>query len=161
MSGAFDIPQLDGTPMRWDYFMLEAARGSMRVPDWVLLALPCVVAERFGITPDAVTDDDVKRFAAALPEDPRPTLRAMLRGAELALPDPATAALQLHADAVRGHRRAPVGFPDLAHDAALLVQRDYSEASFYAAFDAGTREDWDARYAVAAIMYLMAARSLT
>ncbi len=154
----FIIPQMDDVPMRWDYFLMEAARGSRRVPDWVLMALPCFVAEHRGIQPDEVEAQHIDEVLAALPADPKPTLRQLLKQADMPMPEPGgdpildSALCQGNATRVRS--------PDLLYDAALLVCTNYGVAGFEAAVESLDSENWDPRQAVAAMLYLLLTRSI-
>jgi len=150
------IPQSGADDLPWGYFVLQAARGSVRVPDWVLLAIPEVVGERLGIRPEDVTDDDVERAFRQLPPDPVPVLSQLLSAVELEVPEPGTAAPRLGADQAQGCFREAVDHVALLHDAALRVRKRYGAEGFFSSVDAvSSQERWDARDAVAAVMYLL------
>jgi hypothetical protein len=157
---AFLVVPLDGEPdLPWDYFVLQAARGSVRVPDWVLLAVPRTVADRLGIAPAEVREAELEQALALLPPDPRVMLAAQLARADVPIPAP-TSGLRLEATAALGPFRDAVSSADLLHDVAVVLQRDYGRAGFYAAVE--SLEDpvrWDARGAVVAMVYLMLLRA--
>ncbi len=157
----FAIPQHGEGPIRWDYYVLQAARGSVKVPRMLLLALPVVVGERLGVAAAAVEQGHIDRFVDALPSDPMPLVRALLKNAEVVVPVPGTSEPRLSVGERTGHRREAVGSPDLLHDAALTLLAGYGRAGFFAAFDgAADGPGWDATAAVAAMMYLMLGRTM-
>jgi len=150
------IPLAWADDLPWGYFVLQAARGSVRVPDWVLLAIPEVVGLRLGIPPDDVTDEDVERALRQLPADPVPVLSQLLSAVDLEVPDPSSAEPRLGADEAQGSFREAVDHVALLHDAALQVRQQYGPEGFFSSIDASSNQErWDARGAVAAVMYLL------
>ena len=151
------IPLADQPALPWGYFVLQAARGAVRVPEWVWLAVPAVAAARLGLSDEeAVTAAHLDELLALLPEDPRPVLGRLLVAVELPVPDPEKDRLHLEEAAVRGAFREAVDHRVLLHDAAMLLLLDYGPEAFYACTDAIDDPDtWDARGAVTAMMYLL------
>lgn len=161
MSAPRLLIQLEGdNDLPWDYFLLQAARGGVRVPDWVLFALPPAVGAALGRLPSDVTDDDLERAFEQLPRDPTWLLHRLMKPLELQVPNPGEVGLVLAESQARGSFREAVGMPDLLHDAALVLQLDYGRAGFAACMEAiEDPSDWDARAAVAAMVYLLLLRS--
>lgn len=158
--GRLVIPVEGDVALPWDYFVLEAARGGVRVPDWVLAAVRPAVGARLGIDPESVTGDEVEQALAHLPPDPEHFLGGLLLVAGLAVPDPKADDLVLGEASVLGSFRPAVGGPDLFRDACLVVLLDYSREGFLACMDAiEDPERWDARGAVAAMLYLLLLRA--
>ena len=150
------IPLAWTDDLPWGYFVLQAARGSVRVPDWVLLSIPAVVGQRLGISPEDVTDEDVERALAQLPPDPVPALAQLLTAVEVEVPVPGVSQSRLGVDQARGSFREAVDHVALLHDAALELRQQYGPEGFFSAVDAVSNEErWDARGAVAAVMYLL------
>jgi hypothetical protein len=142
----------------WDYFLLQAARGSVRVPDWVNGALPGAVATCLGLDPDEVDSDDLERAIGLLPDDPQPWLARLFKPVEREVPDPARDAFKLEDRATLGAFREAVSQYDLLHDAALIILADYGRDGFYACLESLEPDDWDARGAVAAMIYVFMIR---
>lgn len=149
----FRIPVPGEDDLLWGYFVLQAAMGSPRVPDWTLVAAPELVARRLGVDGSTVGADEVDAALALLPEEPAYVLSRLLRDADVKLPA-VDDGVRLSDAAVRGTFRTPVDQRDVLHDAALLVRRHYGAEHFYACVD---RLDapYDAVAAVAAMMYLL------
>jgi len=150
-----NIPLTGADPLPWGFFVLQAARGGVQVPDWVLLAIPAVVSARLGIPAEEVTGEDVERALEALPADPVPLLERLLEPVDLPVPSK-RATFRLGDEAALGAFREAVDHLALLHDAALMVRLDYGSEGFFACCDA--LEDpavWDARGAVAAMIYLL------
>lgn len=154
------IPVEGEEDLPWDYFVLQAARGGVRVPRWVLLAMLRAVADRLGISADAVEQADIDRAIAQLPGSPDAVLGPILERSGQKPPDPRKDALRLDEARVRGSFRDTVPVDDLLHDASWIVSANWGPAGFHACLDAIDDPDvWDARAAVAAMLYLMAIRS--
>jgi len=148
------IPQEGEPDLPWGYFVLQAARGSTKVPDWVLLAVPGTVSRVLGIAPGDVTEDDLATALEKLPPDPAPLLGFLLAVVDEGLP-PAHSRPRLKDDAALGAFREAVDFKDLLHDATLMVRESYGVEGFYECFEAIEGDRWDARAAVAAMLYLL------
>jgi hypothetical protein len=147
-----NIP-LDGEPdLPWHYFVLQAARGSSQVPHWVLLAIPAAVGQRLSIPADTVTGEHLDRALGRLPVDATPVLQLILSQAGLSLPDPG-ASPRLRPEAALGSYRDAVPSDDLLHDAVLRLQSDFSRDGFIARVDGTDGAAWDARDAVAAMLF--------
>ena len=141
----------------WDYFVLQAARGSVKVPTWVLLALPEAVSWQVGVAPEDVTEAHVEEALMCLPEDPTGVLTLLFDLFEADLPGPGSF-LKLDDQAPLGSFREAVAQLDLLHDAAIILQTQYDAAGFMACMESIEGDDWDARGAVAAMMFLMLLR---
>jgi hypothetical protein len=147
-----NIP-IEGEPdLPWFYFVLQAARGSPRVPYWVLLAIPAAVGQRLGIPAADVTGDHLEEALGRIPTDPAPFLYVLLGQGGLAVPEPG-AAPRLAPEAARGSARDAVASDALLHDAALLLVNDFTRDGFFARVDGTEGPDWDARDAVAAMLF--------
>ncbi len=158
MSAPFNIP-VEGEPdLPWDYFVLQAARGGVRVPLWVGLAVTRAIGDRLGKSADEVTGEEVEAVLGGLPEDPSPKLLWLFRRFEQPIPSSADA-FRLSEDQVRGSFRGVVPQLDLVHDAALMLLREYSSEHFFACMEAiEDPEQWDARAAIAAMLYVCLVR---
>lgn len=148
------IPQEGEPDLPWGYFVLQAARGSTKVPDWVLLAVPGTVGRVLGVPPGEVTEEQVALALDRLPADPAPLLGFLLAVVDEGLPPP-HARPRLEAAAALGSFREAVNFRDLLHDAALIVRESYGSEGFYECFEAIEGDSWDARAAVAAMLYML------
>ena len=148
------IPISGEIPLPWDYFLTQAAIGGARVPEWLMLAVPEAIGLHHGIPSDDVTGEHVDNAMANLPTDPMPYLRRVFSFLDLATPQ-ATDPLRLEPEAARGSGRSIVSQADLLHDAAVLLLQDYGAERFFSLCDEVLdHEDWDARCAVAAMLYL-------
>jgi len=146
LEGQVDLP--------WDYFVLQAARGGIRVPEWVGLAITRSVGDHLGKSADQVTGQDVDAALEGLPGDPAPRLSWLFRRFEQPIPSP-TAGLRLSEKSVRGSFRPVVAQLDLVHDAAVLLQQHYSAEHFFECTEGLEDPDtWDARAAVIAMLYV-------
>lgn len=147
-----NIP-IEGEPdLPWHYFVLQAAMGSSRVPHWVLLAIPAAVGQRLGKRPEEVTGDDLDTALLRLPADPVPFLEVLLAPSGVPVPARGSAA-HLAPDAARGSRRPSVPSDELLHDAALRLVDDFTRDGFFARMDGTEGPDWDARDAIAAMLF--------
>lgn len=149
------IPIVGQQDLPWGWFVLQAARGAVQVPDWLWLAIPGIVGARLGVSPDEITEDHIDRALALLPDDPRPVLARLLGPLEVPVPDPTRDPLRLDDESPRGTFREAVDQHALAHDAALILLGDYGPGGFFACTESVEEERWDARGAVAAMMYLL------
>jgi hypothetical protein len=147
-----NIP-VEGEPdLPWHYFVLQAARGSSRVPYWVLLAIPAAVGQRLSIPAADVTGDDLEVALGRLPTDPTPFLHVLLGQGGLDVPERGSVP-RLAPEAARGSAREAVASDDLLHDAALRLVEDFTRDGFVARVDGTEGPDWDARDAVAAMLF--------
>jgi len=155
------IPIYGEPDLPWSFFLIQAARGSVRVPGWVQAATPAVVSARLGRSPEEVDEYDLDACMSNVPAYPILLLETLLKPLQERLPAP-TDPLRLRDEQVTGSSRPAVRQYDLLHDVAVIMQVDYSIDTFYAYLEAlEDPEDWDARLAVAAMLYLVQAHMVT
>ena len=160
MIGRLIIPLEGQKNLPWDFFVLEAARGGVQVPRWVLAAIRETVAASTGVSTELVTGEHVDRMANNLPDQPERLLRALLQKVEEPLPDPKNDTFRLTDAALSNIRNCPVSSPDLIWDATLILLLDYTADGFFACIEATLDDDeWDARVAVAAMLFMQVMRS--
>jgi hypothetical protein len=150
---SLNIPIYGQVDLPWSFFLLQAARGSVRVPEWVERAVPAVVAARVAKKPEDVDEDDLNEALALLPEDPSAVLWRLLLAMDSDLPDHGQ--LMLDEAQVLGSFRPAVGQVDLLRDVATMMMADYSPEAFRACLASIEGDAWDARGAVAAMVYLL------
>lgn len=155
------IPLEGEEHLPWDYFVLEAARGGVKVPTWVLKAVRCAVATRLCLTLEAVDGEHIDQVIKELPPSPRPLLLQLLSHLNLAVPQLGVDSCRLRSDQAIGSFRDSVGSPDLLWDAALAVQDEYGADGFYNNFEQALKgKEWDAVAAVASMIYLLLVRDV-
>jgi hypothetical protein len=156
-AGRIVIAQQGQPDLPWHYFVLQAARGAVRVPEHVLFAVVPAVAGRLGVPEETVEGEHVDRALLLLPESPDFVVERMARlmdfGAPVAADRP-----RLPPEAALGSFREPVSQTDLVHDALLSLRQRYGKEHFLHCMDAIEGERWDARAAVAAMIYLLLLR---
>lgn len=156
-SGRIVIPVQGQPDLPWDYFVLQAARGSVRIPELVLLALVPAVAARLGIPEDQVEGPQVDRALAMLPKTPDFLVERLARLMEFAAPLPNDQP-RLAAGSAVGAGRDTVVQQDLLHDALLAIRQRYGAEHFLVCMDQIEGDDWDAVSALAAMIYLLLVR---
>lgn len=160
MIGRLIIPLEGQQNLPWDFFVLEAARGGVQVPRWVLAAIRGTVTARLGISTDLVMGNHIDKLADELPDQPERLLRVLLENVEQRLPDPKVDSFRLTDEALSTIRTRAVSSPDLIWDATLILLLDYTAAGFFACIEATLDdEEWDPRVAVAAMLFLQVMRS--
>lgn len=150
------LPQEEGPPVPWDYFLLAAARGAPAAPEALWLGVRAVVGLRLGRRAESVDEAEIDRALARLPAEARPWLTGVLARLELPLP----AADAAPPREPRFTSREAVAQDLLLGEAAAQFLGRYGSEGFYAAFEAVDAEPWCARAAVELALYLLLLQEL-